>query len=62
VAAEAAPAIDPSPHGAGSIAVRDVEFGYARAEQPIMCDLTFDVRGGEFFCCSVRRAAANQPC
>jgi len=29
--------------------VRDVEFGYARAEQPIMCDLTFDVRGGEFF-------------
>jgi NitT/TauT family transport system ATP-binding protein len=35
--------------GAGCIAVRNVEFAYALAEQPVMRDVSFDVSASEFF-------------
>jgi len=34
---------------AGRIAVRNVEFAFPRADQPVMRDVTFDVASGEFF-------------
>jgi len=49
MSAEALAGAASAPDAAGRIVIRNVEFAYAIAEQPVMRDVTFDVAGGEFF-------------